>query len=306
VAGAQEVVLPGRFLAATGRGESWGRWLEALPKLIRTVLADWTLAVDGSVRSGQVAVAVPVRTAAGEPAVLKLGWPHPEAEHEHLALRAWAGAGAVRLLQADPRRSVLLLERAEADRDLNSLPVVEACEEVASLYAQLHRPAIPQLRRLDSLAATWAEELSGLRDDRRVPPRYLEQAVGLARDFAVDAESSGTLLHTDLHYDNVLASARQPWLAIDPKPLSGDPAYEVAPLLWNRWGEAVASGNIRNALLDRMYAVVDAAGLDEDRVRAWITVRELVNVMWSLADGPTPEQGDWVTTAITIVKAVQR
>lgn len=300
------MVLPRTFLATAGRGGSWASWLDALPRLIRTVLGDWSLTVDGPVRSGQVAVAVPVLTAAGEPAMLKLGWPHPEAEHEHLALRAWAGVGAVRLLQADPRRSVLLLERAQADRDLNSLPVVEACEQVASLYAQLHRPAIPQLRRLDQLAAVWADELSGLRIDRRIPPRYLEQAVGLARDFAADPESSGTLLHTDLHYDNVLASARQPWLAIDPKPLSGDPAFEVAPLLWNRWEEAVASGNIRNALLDRMYAVVDAAGLDEDRVRAWITVRELVNVMWSLADGPSPGQGDWLTTAITIVKAVQR
>ena len=298
--------LPSSFLAFALRNESWASWLAALPKLIRTVLGEWTLTVDGPARSGQAAVALPVLTADREPAMLKLGWPHPEAEHEHLALRAWGGVGAVRLLQADPRRSVLLLERAQADRDLNTLPVVEACEEVASLYGQLHRPAIPQLRRLDELAAAWADQLDGLRADRRVPPRYLEQAAGLARDFAVDPASSGTLLHTDLHYDNVLASARQPWLAIDPKPVSGDPAFEVAPLLWNRWEEAVASGNIRNALLDRMYAVVDAAGLDEDRVRAWITVRELVNVMWSLSDGPGPGQGDWLTTAITIVKAVQR
>ena len=269
-------------------------------------MAAWSLTTDGPVSSGQTAVAVPVLTERGEAAVAKFGWPHPESEHEHLALRAWAGQGAVRLLQADPRRSVLLLERATADHDLTALPVIEACEVVAGLYPQLHRPAIPQLARLSDQAARWAEELSRLRTDPAVPRRYVEQAAGLARDFAADPATDGRLLHTDLHYFNVLAAEREPWLAIDPKPLSGEPAYEVAPMLWNRWDEAVATGNIRNALLDRMYALVDAAELDEDRVRAWVVVREMVNIAWSLTDESAVTSDDWVTSAITIIKAVQR
>jgi streptomycin 6-kinase len=247
-----------------------------------------------------------VLTERGVAAVAKFGWPHPESQHEHLALRAWAGRGAVRLLQADPRRSVLLLERATPDRDLTALPVLEACEVVAGLYPQLHRPAIPQLARLSDQAARWAGELSQLRSDAAVPRRYVEQAAALAREFAADPATDGLLLHTDLHYFNVLAAERESWLAIDPKPLSGDPAYEVAPMLWNRWDEAVATGNIRNALLDRMYALVDAADLDEDRVRAWVVVREMVNIAWSLTDESAVTTDDWVTSAITIVKAVQR
>ena len=100
--------------------------------------------------TGATALVLPVRTETGEPAVLKLGWPHPEATYEHLALRAWAGEGAVRLLRADPRRQVMLLERAEPGHDLHQLPIVEACEVIAGLYAEAARsdlaPARPVVR----------------------------------------------------------------------------------------------------------------------------------------------------------------
>ena len=58
-----------------------------------------------------------------------------------------------------------------------------------------------------------------------------------------DDASTGTMTHGDLHYANVLAADREPWLVIDPKPMSGDPHYEPAPLLWNRWDEL--DGDIR-------------------------------------------------------------
>lgn len=302
------VVLPQAFLDYSRRSDSWSRWIAQLPRLVRDVLAEWSLTPDGPVRFGQTAIVVPVSSATGAPAMVKFGWPHPESEHEHLALRAWAGQGVARLLQADPRRSVLLLERADPDRDLNAVDVLEACEVIGGLYRRIHRPAIPQLDQLTVHAARWAEQLTGLRHDRLVPRRYVQQAAALARDFAGDPGCDGTLLHTDLHYANVLAADREPWLVIDPKPLSGEPAYEVAPMLWNRWDEAVASGNLRQAVLERMFALVDAAELDEDRVRSWVIVREMVNVLWALTDSESADvaTNDWLTAAITIVKAVQR
>ena len=122
--------------------------MAGLPRLVAEVCSEWGLAVDGSAMTGETALVLPVRIETGEPAVLKLGWPHPEATYEHLALRAWAGEGAVRLLRADPRRQVMLLERAEPGRDLHQLPIDEACEVIAGLYAKLHGPTLPQLDRL--------------------------------------------------------------------------------------------------------------------------------------------------------------
>jgi streptomycin 6-kinase len=300
------ITLPEEFAARARRNDEWARWLAALPRLVEDILAEWQLDRDGPVLTGETAIVLPVLTASGDPAVVKFGLPHRESAYEHLALREWAGEGAVRLLRADPRRGVLLLERADPGHDLSEVPVVEACEVIAALYPRLHRPPIPQLDRLSESAASWAETLVPLREARVVPRRFVDQAIGLATDFASDPATDTAIIHTDLHFFNVLAATREPWLVIDPKPLTGDPAYEVAPLLWNRWAEAGATGNLRAAVLERMFTVVDAAGLDEDRVRCWVVVRELVNVAYVLREPPPEGPASWVTIATTIVKAVQR
>ena len=273
-----------------------------LPAHVRDLLEEWVLDVDGEPTHGHTAVVVPVRTTGGRPAVLKVGWPHEEAEHEHLALQHWHGQGAVLLLRADPRRFALLLERLHPE-DLTDVWDVEACEVVAGLYARLHLPAPPQLRTQASYVADWTARLERLPRGAPVPRRLVEQAVSLGRDLVADPASTGTMIHGDLHYANVLAGDREPWLAIDPKPTSGDPHYEVAPLLWNRWDEL--AGDVREGVRRRFHAVVDAAGLDEDRARDWVVVRMLHQVLWELEDHPDAPDRDWLTTCIAVAKAVQ-
>ena len=300
-----QVAVPADFMAHAADDAGVVRWLAGLPKLIDSVLADWALTPTGLVLTGTNAVVLHVADEAGAPAALKVGWPHWEAEHEHLALRLWDGQGAVRLLRADPRRFALLLERADHGRDLNAQPVRQACQTAAGLYQLLHRPATEQFVRLSVLAADWSRRLGLLHDHPLVPRRLVDRAASLAATFATDPQTDGVLLHTDLHFDNVLGATRVPWLVIDPKPLSGDPCFEVAPLLWNRWPEITASNGVRAAVLDRMYTVIDAAELDEDRVRDWVVVRQMVNVLWELESSPVPDQ-DWLTKSIVVAKAVQR
>lgn len=300
------VDIPPKFLAFADRSDDWATWMRALPRLVQDVLSEWELAVDGPPTHGECAVVLPVRTREQTAAVLKVGWPHEEAEFEHLALRVWAGDGAVRLLRADPRRSILLLERAST-RDLSSVPLLDACETVAALYPRLHVVAPPQLQRLSVLCEQWSTRLLALPIDAPVPRRYVEQAAGLVRDLATDDATDGRLIHTDLHFDNVLASAGGAWLAIDPKPLSGDPHAEVAPLLWNRFEEAESSHSVRDAIRQRFFTIVDAAGFDEDRARDWVIVRMMVNVMWEL-EAPSPPSDDTESLfreSVLITKAVQ-
>jgi streptomycin 6-kinase len=131
----------------------------------------------------------------------------------------------------------------------------------------------------------------------------VEQAVSLARDLASDPDSTGTLVHGDLHYANVLLSEAGDWLAIDPKPLSGDPHYEVAPMLWNRFGEL--AGDVRGGVRRRFHTLVDGAGLDEDRARDWVVVRMLLAALDALTDRDAGYPEDWLTTCIAVAKAVQ-
>jgi streptomycin 6-kinase len=296
--------LPPASPALARRGPAWAAWLDRLPRSVDDVCAAWQLVPDGEPRTGRSGLLLPVRSAAGT-ALLKLGWPHPEAAHEHLALRAWGGGGAVTLLRADPHRAALLLERADPGSDLSGLAVDEACEVVAGLYGRLHRPPVPQLDRLSQRAARWSEELAALRGSALAPRRFVDQAAALAADFAADPGTDAALLHGDLHFGNVLAVEREPgWLAVNAEPLAGDPAYELAPLLWHRWDEAVATQDLRGALLDRLYRVVDGAELDEDRARDWVTVRAMVAVLETSRETPVDQEA--VTLATTIVKAVQR
>jgi streptomycin 6-kinase len=296
--------LPPVSAAPAGRGPAWLGWRERLPGLAADVCADWQLTPDGEPTLGAAGLLLPVRSPAGA-ALLKLGWPHSEAAQEHLALRAWGGRGAVTLLRADPHRAALLLERVDSRADLSSLPVDQACEVIAGLYRRLHRPPVPQLDRLSERARHWSEELRSLRGTSLAPRRFLDQAAGLAADFGAERGSDTALLHGDLHFGTVLLAGREPgWLCVDAEPLAGDPAYEPAPVLWHRWDEAVATQDLRGAVLDRFYLVVDGAGLDEDRARAWVVVRAMVGVLLASA-APSPDPAA-VTVATTIVKAVQR
>lgn len=298
------VEIPAGLLVVASRGQDWADWLDRLPRLTRELLDEWQLRVDGPPAYGNCALVVPVTTADGQRAVLKVQFPHWEAETEHLALRAWAGNGVVQLLRADPRRFALLLERLDS-RDLTTIDALDACEIVGSTYKRLHVPAGPQFRTLSGELKRWLERFRQLPASAPVPHRYVEQAIALSEDFVADPATDGRLIHTDLHYENMLAAEREPWLVIDPKPLSGDPHFEVAPLIWNRWDEVVASGDLRFAVKQRFYTAIDAAGLDEDRARDWVIVRQMLNVLWTLEDADESLPQDWLTRNIAIVKAIQ-
>lgn len=313
------IALPPDVLAFADRGPEWATFVEALPRTVETLLEEWTVRRDGEAMHGECALVLPVRTADGVEAVLKVGFVDEETRHEHLTLSAWDGRGAVRMLRADPARGALLLERA-GPAALSSLPVLEACEVVAGLYGTLHRPAPRRLVALSSLVARWTDELAAAEATVPAPRRLVQQAVSLGRDLAADPDTDGVAVHTDLHDANVLASRRgapggadpsAPWLAIDPKGISGDPHYEPAPLLWNRWDEVLAARDVRFAVRRRFHTVVDAAGLDEDRARDWVVVRMMHNALWAVQDAQrlgrplTTGDRDWSTTCVTVAKAVQ-
>lgn len=304
------LLIPPDLESRRALGTPWGAWLDRLPALYRDLVDEWELAPDGEPMNGYCSVVVPVRAADGTPAVLKLGLMDDESEHEHLALRAWAGDGAVLLLRADPRRGALLLERL-GRATLASIGDVDACEVVADRYARLHRPALPQLRTVASYVERWLGALATLAVDAPLPRRLVEQALSLGRAFLEDPPASPVIIHGDLHYDNVLEADREPWLVIDPKPVSGDPHYEPAPLLWNRWEEMVATRDLRTAIRRRFHAVVDAAGLDEERSRDWVVVRMVLNGHWTIQDAQRAgraldaDEREWITRCVAIAKAVQ-
>lgn len=273
-------------------GPPGSAWVDALPHLLAEVLEEWSLSVDGEPMTGHCALVLPVRGPSGS-AALKLGWPHTDADGEHLALRVWDGRSAVRLLRADPRRSALLLERLTAE-DLGEMWDEEAVAVVARLYRDLHVDPLPQVPAL----GPWVREVLARPATTGLPRRLVEQAGATLRSLAAD-DAAARLLHGDLHFGNVLSDGTD-WVAIDPKPVVGHPAWEVAPLLANRAAEMGTGASLRWSVRRRVEIACEVAGLDEDAVRPVAALREVVNAVWAVEDGDT----DRVSLAVSLIKAL--
>ena len=295
--------IPPVFAEQAAVSQDWAAYLGRIPRLADELTDEWRLSYDGRPAYGRSGLVLPVRTDAGRPGMLKIGYIHADGAGEPVALQLWGGRGAVELWAADPRRGALLLERL-GTADLTSIDVVEACGVVGELYGLIHRPPTPRLADLRTLLTRWLDDVRTLPRDA-VPSRFVEQAMAAAPRLL--AEEPSAVIHGDLHYENVLRGERRPWLVIDPKGFAGDPAYELAPMLWNRWSEL---GDEPGAgVRERFYALVDASGLDERRCRDWVVLRAVVNVAWEHTEARgrplTDQQREWLTRSITVAKAMQ-
>ncbi|MGW6601606.1 aminoglycoside phosphotransferase family protein [Streptomyces sp. NPDC055036] len=281
---AELVETQSKFLGETGRA-----FIAALPGRAADFLERWELRRTGPSMYGMCALVLPVERADGTPAVLKLQHLDEESAGEPVALRVWGGDGAVRLLGYDDETGTLLLERLDT-RDLNGVDSREAVRVIAELLARLTSvPAPAGMRGLGEIAARMLDDVPVV--SRSLPEeaerRLLRDCAAAVRE-VVD-EPGDRLLHWDLYYENVLAShpadAREPWLAIDPKPLAGDPGFDLMPALDNRFDAAET--------VWRFDLMTEVLGLDRARARAWTLGRVLQNSLWDIADGEralNPEQ----------------
>ncbi|MFF5548850.1 aminoglycoside phosphotransferase family protein [Streptomyces olivaceoviridis] len=260
-------------------GAAGRAFIAALPDLAADFLRRWRLTLDGPSMNGVSALVLPVVRADGLRAVLKLQLTDEESVGEPVALRVWDGDGAVRLLDHDPATGTMLLKRLDESRMLAGLgDTREAVLVIARLLAHLTSfPAPPGLRRLGDIAEAMLERTPWALT--RIPDPGMRRTVAdcAAAVREVVHEPGDRLLHWDLHDENVLAADRADWLAIDPKPLAGDPGFELWPALDNRFDAAEVRW--------RFDAMTDVLGLDRARARAWTLGRLLQNALWDVKDG---------------------
>ncbi|MFI7276129.1 APH(6)-I family aminoglycoside O-phosphotransferase [Streptomyces sp. NPDC049879] len=280
-------------------GEEGSAWIAGLPGLVGGLLERWELRRDGAVRAGEASLVLPVLRVDGTRAVLKLQMPREETAAALVGLRTWNGEGVVRLLDHDPRSSAMLLERLDTVRTLASVEDDDVAMGVlAELQARLVSvPAPPGLRGLGGIAAAMLEQVpravAALADpaDRRLLRGWASAVAELA------GEPGDRLLHWDLHYGNVLPAQREPWLAIDPEPLAGDPGFDLWPALDSRWDDVVVKGGASRVVRRRFDLLTGVLGLDRARATGWTLGRLLQNALWDIEDGETALAPSSVTIA---------
>jgi len=225
--------------------------IAALEGVAREVAAEWGVELGEPFPLARYSYVA----AAGDDAVLKVTPPEDdESDEEADALELWGGAGAVRLLRRDRPRRALLIERAGAD--ISELPEEQATGIAVATGIKLWRRADEPFRWIGDHVPRWLDQAGA------------HELVPLARELYASLDvSRETLVHGDFHHHNILGSGRGP-LAIDPKPMLGEPEYDVPSYLWNP-----LFYRMRRDVTERRLAAFAAAGLDEERMRVWAVIR---------------------------------
>jgi len=267
-------------------------WLDSLPRLAEECAERWSLQLGAPFEQGHVSLTLRATLEDESPAVLKINFPERETEHEADALAHWRGEGAVRLLEGDRERRAVLIERAVPGTSLWELEDDEEATRIAArvlrrLWARPPAENHPY-RALADEAQGW---MTQLRADWEANQRPFEEAlVEAGEDAARELSSSQrdlVLCHQDFQGSNVLRAEREPWLAIDPKPIVGEPAFDTASLLRDRrW--AISVSVIRR----RLDLLADELDLDRERMRGWGIVHALY---WGV--GPRKVEADMVECA---------
>jgi streptomycin 6-kinase len=263
------LTFPRRLAASCRKTPERAAWLERLPDALRHLERRWSLTLGAPFENEEVSCAwvAPVARADGTSAVLKLGMPHMEGEHELHGLRFWDGDPTVRLLAADDELGAMLLERCEPGTMLRELPESEQDLVVARLLRRLWRsPSAPHpFRPLSAMTEYWSE--ATLADvERWSDPGLVRLGLSLFEELPRTAPTE-VLLATDLHAGNVLRAEREPWLVIDPKPFVGEPAYDATQHLFN------CDARLRSDPDGTIRGFADLLGVDRERVRLWTFAR---------------------------------
>jgi streptomycin 6-kinase len=195
---------------------------------------------------------------AGDDAVVKVAWEgDDESLHEGDALELWDGDGAVRLLRRSQR--ALLEERAVPGDDLSRVPEDEATAIAVGLAARLWRRAGSPFRPVAPYVTQWLDRAE----------HEGSELVPLARELLATLDpGEDWLVHGDFHHHNILRHHER-FVAIDPKPYLADREYDVPSFLWNPFDNRMSDPE----QTERRIAAFVAAGLDDNRIRAWTAIR---------------------------------
>lgn len=228
----------------------------------------------------------------GSQAVLKIGFPGDvEFNSENTALKIFNGIGAVQILEKDKEDAVMLLERA-----LPGVPLwrinnnKEETVIAAKVLKKLWKPMPSNEIELTPLT-TWYKGFA------RHKERYNGNSGSLPSELFIKAEQlfkellettpKTMLIYGDFHHNNILSSARDEWLIIDPKGIIGDPAYDTSVFLYNPKGIHLKHDNPIKIIRERIEIFSSELGIPTERIMQWAIAQSVLCAIWTIEDHGT-------------------
>ncbi|WP_315836809.1 aminoglycoside phosphotransferase family protein [Bradyrhizobium prioriisuperbiae] len=249
-------------------------------------LARWDLTPDGDPIVTWGARLLPVRRQ-GEAAMLKIAI-NSEEKFGGLLMTWWNGEGAARVLAASDE--AILLERALGQRSLSDYARNgrddEATAILCDVVAKLHAPRPQQPPELIPLKAWFKDLAPAASAHGGVLARCLAEADRLLAD-----PREITVLHGDIHHDNVLDFGERGWFAIDPKRLIGERGFDYANIFSNPdlSDPSRPVATLPGCFQRRLEIVTARSGLERRRLLQWIIAWSGLSAAWFLEDGNDPD-----------------
>ncbi len=262
-------------------------WIDRLPTILATCEQKWKITIGHPFPNLTFHYVASAVRSDGTPVVVKACSPTNEFKLESEALRLFDGHGMVQVLECDSGNQAMLLESLQPGVSLLHMEDDEKATSIAaSVMRQLWRP-VPQNHPFPSVQ-DWGKGFIRLRQhygggSGPFPPALLEEAETLFAELSASM-AEPTLLHGDLHHDNILSATRQLWLAIDPKGLVGEPAYEVGAWLRNPLPQLLNMPQPERVTARRIDQFAEELGLDRKRVRDWGMSQAVLSVWWEIED----------------------
>jgi len=289
------VILVPERLRSKAANVSGGRdWLSELPDVLCRLSEEWSFDLGSPFDDCHISLVVAVNRT-GLPLVLKIPMPST-IELETLpagarageadALRVWAGSGAVQLVDFDAATGAMLEERCLPGATLAALDPRDADDVAIELLSRLHVSPSPRaFERLTDRAARLALDLPVRVDEAKLPIdlELVDTAIGLLGQLSAPGPAE-VLLHGDFHHANILSARREAWLAIDPLPMFGDPAYDCVQYLLFRMGDLADPNADWAKVIEQFCRRMDA---DPERVKAWLFARLVSDAVAACTHGTT-------------------
>lgn len=148
---------------------------------------------------------------------------------------------------------------------------------------------------------SWGKHFERYLDDGTPAiPRSLVEAAHKTYMELCASQQVTRLLHGDLHHQNVLLDSQRGWLAIDPKGVAGELAYEVGAMLRNpcEQPELFAAPA---TIMKRVDCFERVLRLDKGRILAWAFAQAVLATIWELEDDGVLSAGaGWISLASAI------
>ena len=223
----------------------------------------------------------------GNRVVLKISKTTGDEWNSGAVLRAFQGAGTVRVLESDD--GAVLLERVDPATELVELVREDRDEEATAILAQL----IARMAHHDAPAgcptvSDWGrgfDRYLNQYNDGAIPAELVQEAGEIYRRLAT-SQKQVMLLHGDLHHYNVLFDSNRDWVAIDPKGVVGELEYELGASIRNPV-ELPDFYVSRTVVERRLKQLTDALHLDYGRAVGWAFSQAVLSAIWSVEDGFT-------------------